>query len=261
MRMNDPKRIRAQGAAFRVLQEIGMPHPKLIEIEDLAMYKKVLVVEEPMVGAEGRLIRQGNQGIVRVRRGIRQEGRKRFTISHELGHWEMHRDSTQFLCSRKDMLDYANSPMEFEANIFAAELLMPSVYFRPRCGIRDLSFSVVSELAEEFRTTLTATSIRFATETKHAVIVVLSEAGVVRWSYSNPNKKLPYVRTGMQVPRYSSAGLVDDEGEVQHMEEFDQADWFPELNYSDRFGVLEQSKRMGGYPFALSLLWLTGLSG
>ncbi|MCB1100655.1 MAG: ImmA/IrrE family metallo-endopeptidase [Verrucomicrobiae bacterium] len=256
--MRDPNRVRAQAAAFRLLNEIGMPHPKLIEIEDLAMHRNVLVVEEAMKSSEGRLIKKGSNGLVRIKSGIRQEGRKRFTISHELGHWEMHKESTQFICSRRDMLDYAHSPMEVEANTFAAELLMPSTYFRPRCKVYEPSLAVISDLANEFRTTLTATAIRFATETRHPLVVVFSEEGVVRWSYSDPKKDLPYVRTGMAIPRYSSAGLINEEGEVNQMEEFDQADWFPQLSNSDRFGILEQSKGMGAYPFILSLLWLTG---
>ncbi len=256
--MRDPNLVAAQGAAFRLLNSIGMPHPKLIEMEDLAMSRGALVVEGPMEGAEGRLIRDGKDGIIRIKQGIRQEGRKRFCIAHELGHWELHEDSTQFICSRKDMLDYARSPLEVEANTFAAELLMPPKYFRPRCQRVDPSFALISELADEFRTTLTATAIRFAKEFKKPLLVVLSEDGVVKWCYRRDDST-PYVVKGMTVPRFSSAGLLDDEGEVMQMEEFDEADWFPQLNHKDHFGVMEQSKKMGGYPMTLTLLWLSGL--
>src|SRR4029077_20472685 len=64
--------------------------------------------------------------------------RKRFTISHELGHLLLphhHRASLQ--CSKEDMTRYEkvatnHSTQEAEANRFASELLMPRPYFRRR---------------------------------------------------------------------------------------------------------------------------------
>jgi len=47
--------------------------------------------------------------------------RRRFTMAHELGHYRLHRHRQQlFMCSRLD-----RSRMEWEANRFAVELLLP----------------------------------------------------------------------------------------------------------------------------------------
>jgi hypothetical protein len=58
--------------------------------------------------------------------------RRRFTIGHELGHWEMHRGAQQALfCRRTSVAEDAPRPdaapvdIEEEASRFAAELLMP----------------------------------------------------------------------------------------------------------------------------------------
>lgn len=62
--------------------------------------------------------------------------RRRFTISHELGHWEMHRSGQQSLFCRAGYVDpedleapiAARPPrpaVEEEADVFAAALLMP----------------------------------------------------------------------------------------------------------------------------------------
>ena len=55
--------------------------------------------------------------------------RRRFTIGHELGHWEMHRDGQTALFCRATTVDEGQRPsasdLEEEASRFAAALLMP----------------------------------------------------------------------------------------------------------------------------------------
>lgn len=57
-------------------------------------------------------------------------GRRRFTISHELGHWCMHRDDGEpIYCRAGEIAEEADRPErplnEREADAFAAALLMP----------------------------------------------------------------------------------------------------------------------------------------
>lgn len=62
------------------------------------------------------------------------EGMYRFTVAHELGHWELHVDPSQQKQSTLfDRPDYIcrtgdHSPVEQEANRFAAALLMPAAF-------------------------------------------------------------------------------------------------------------------------------------
>jgi hypothetical protein len=57
--------------------------------------------------------------------------RFRFTIAHEIGHWVCHclegraRDAQPSYCRPADLTESADRALEREANIFAAELLMP----------------------------------------------------------------------------------------------------------------------------------------
>ncbi len=243
---------KARAAAYKLGKELDFPHPTEIPLEDLAMYRNVLVVEGGLAGAEGRLIRKKKGGVIRIRDGIAQEGRRRFTISHELGHWELHEDHSQFLCSESDMRDYGRSPLELEANCFAAELLMPTLYFRDHCG-GEPSTDLVKDLANEFRTTLTATAIRVADLCKKPVQVVWHEGDRVKWSYSDEKKNLPYVAAGTEVPQFSSARLADSDV-ADHMEHYDSADWFPALNYR-KPEVLEMTIRMPSFSAGLTLLW------
>jgi Zn-dependent peptidase ImmA (M78 family) len=60
--------------------------------------------------------------------------RVRFTIAHELGHWICHaaegRTAEPVYCRQADLARDANRALEREANVFAAELLMPEQALR-----------------------------------------------------------------------------------------------------------------------------------
>ena len=66
-----------------------------------------------------------------AREASENEGRRRFTIAHEIGHWVCQCDEGRIapphpiLCRDADMTDEVDKEMEREANNFAASLLMP----------------------------------------------------------------------------------------------------------------------------------------
>ncbi len=245
--------IAARGAAFRLHRDLGFPHPRAVQIEDLAMYRKVFVKEGPLKSAEGRLIRKKGRGIVHIRNSFKFEGRRQFTIAHELGHWELHKGVSQFLCEESDMRDYGHSPMEMEANCFAAELLMPTGHFRDAYGKAYPSFSLIESLAEEFNTTLTATAIRLADTSKFRIIIVWFQKGIIRWSYSNPDHNLPFLVKNRPLPRYSSATL-DPSDISDELTLYEDSNWFPDIDWR-RDQVLEVTKKMPNLDAGLTILY------
>src|SRR5262245_51694122 len=60
--------------------------------------------------------------------------RERFTVAHELGHWVCHaherREAQPVYCRQVHVAEPADRALEREANIFAAELLMPEANVR-----------------------------------------------------------------------------------------------------------------------------------
>src|SRR5690242_12696625 len=97
-------RMRAEGAAWKIGQEYCLDAPGPTPVEDIAMDNGVLCLEAELTGCLARLVRKGKSGIIRTKAGIREEGRKRFAIAHELGHWFLHEaESQMFICTAEQM--------------------------------------------------------------------------------------------------------------------------------------------------------------
>lgn len=95
---------------------------------DVARELKVGIFEEPL-DADGYLLWKGSEARILINERLRYEGRRQFTIAHEVGHFYMpHHQSQMYRCSGRDIEAYTrNNEIENEANEFAAEFLLPSV--------------------------------------------------------------------------------------------------------------------------------------
>jgi len=78
----------------------------------------------------------------------------------EIGHYLLHKDSDRVLCGSLDIANWTN----FEANpgarsgrVLASELLLPSAEMKASICTQWPSLKLVSDLAEEFEASLTAT--------------------------------------------------------------------------------------------------------
>ncbi len=87
--------------------------------------------------------------------------RKAFTIAHELGHFVLHSEKLQETFFRKDLIfvDKEQKPLEQEANIFAANILMPKgTLIRYLKIVKDVGY-----LADIFGVSYSAMSLRLKT--------------------------------------------------------------------------------------------------
>ena len=253
-----PNLIRAQGAAFRLNKRFAVTRPGELDLEAAAMTLGVLVFVGRLDGAAARLVRKGRKGMIRVSDRITVLGGQRFATAHEVGHWEQHGEYSQlFLCTESDMRDYDRSPLEIEANTFASELLMPSVLIRPLCVNTDPSLSLVNDLAEQFRTSRTATAIRLVSESTRKCMVVYSENGRVKWWKRRDDATRLWLEKGQEIHPHSMAweclkGLdVPDKMAPVPVEA-----WFNHLPFELHAEILEQSIRLGRFPGILTLLWI-----
>jgi Zn-dependent peptidase ImmA (M78 family) len=182
-----------------------------------------------------------------------QEERIRFTICHEIGHI--------VLCLPSDdktlpWWSYTKrSKNEIICDVFAAELLLPHLLFKPAADTEVIGFGTVSDLASRFMASLTATSSRFATVVSAPCAFVLSEQGRVR--YTSRSKTLreanAWIPTRESFPRGSVSERVRSGIVCDGPEEIDADLWFSNW---ERGGVLlEEARHLNRWDQTLTLLW------
>lgn len=174
-------------AALQIIEKLEIKDPSEIKVTLIAEHRGATVVESYLTSSEGRMVRRGNKGKITVPTNETNVGRKRFSIGHELGHFELHPHLTNFVaCTKSDMTDWKGyKKRETEANIFSAELLMPEPLFAPRIVRKTPNMKLIQKLANEFRTSLTATAFRYIQLTKEPCALIYSVNGKIDWFSKN----------------------------------------------------------------------------
>jgi IrrE N-terminal-like domain len=97
-----------------------------VQVESIAEDLCGLMVEEHRsLGLSGALIPSECRIVLNADEAA---SRRRFTLAHELGHWECHVKTSEALplyCRAEDVSGDTDRALEREANTFAADLLMP----------------------------------------------------------------------------------------------------------------------------------------
>jgi hypothetical protein len=101
-----------------------------VPVESIAADLLGLHVEEGMIQCSGMLVVAERRIVLR---NDETQARRRFTLAHEVGHWVCHvlegRVAPAY-CRSEDVAPGAERTLEREANLFAAELLMPEAAVR-----------------------------------------------------------------------------------------------------------------------------------
>jgi len=141
-----------------------------------------------------------------TRSGKHDSERARFTISHELGHFfiDEHRQALMGgeapHGSNCGLFDSADSTEELEADLFAANLLMPPSRFLAALRVRETPLTAIKRLATTFRSSITATAIHYAS-------IGANRCAIIRWnpdgSYGWPRIGKGYFADGFRRPLYA----------------------------------------------------------
>jgi Zn-dependent peptidase ImmA (M78 family) len=101
------------------------------------------------------------------------EARQRFTIAHELGHYELHKSKHELFIDKKIPIVFyrdqnsskGDNQMEQEANAFAASILMPIPFIKreiQKGNIKSFDENALMELSKIFNVSLAAMTIRIS---------------------------------------------------------------------------------------------------
>lgn len=256
--MKEPNFVRAEAASFKLLQkysieETNFPIERLIAAEGIKLEKGGLG------GADAWLVRKRNgRGVIRLNERIANGRRRRFSIAHELGHWLMHVELEQgYLCTAEDLSDYYRSPVEAEANWFAATLLMPKLKIAGAYRQVDPSFDIIRRIAEEFDTSLTAAGRRLVEVSAEPIWLAESAGGKITWWQRSKAANYLFLRKGQEIPSDSLTHEALVEGKYEAGPELvSPASWFPESDLSEDTEFFESVRIARDGRTALTLLWL-----
>jgi len=173
-------------SARKLLMDIGIKDLTSINIEDLVWNRGAYLRFLPLNNADGRIVFGEKGAIITINSQIEYEGRRRFTIAHELGHFEMHRTLFQYHKDNSITLDcFKEGNQETEANQFASELLMPEELFVKECKDKKFSPALLRDLSNRFQTSLTSVAFKYCEFGSHPLCLFFcNQNKVVYWKKS-----------------------------------------------------------------------------
>lgn len=221
------------------------------------------VEEADIAGCVGALVCSDSaprQWAIMYNRG-QSEGRRAFTIGHEFGHFVLHRTAIEndpefehaIYCDEEAVVQRGGSGIEEEADIFAADILMPLHDFRLQMPARaQPNFSALSELAQRYGVSLTAVILRWLEYTETRAMLVVSNEGFAHWAKSSKAafRSGRFLRTKnevCQLPALATAVTRSFSEEAKAGIPQESGTWFPEP-------VVEMCLRSDRYDQELTLL-------
>lgn len=239
-----------------------LSHLKLKRIGEIVSFAHLLGLRIREVDSddfEGALVRvpQRLKGIVAIKRSIREEGRKRFTVCHEVGHFILPgHGATDCLCLASDVESWRKGipEQELSANRFAAELLLPYKEVAPLVQKKKATIGLAKQISNEFGSSLTAASLKCVEVTEEKCAVVYSVNRVIKWFRANENFHY-FIRVNQKTDDESCAGKLFKN---PHLEEPDGAvpakAWLESENLLPNARIWEDSILLPHYNSTISIL-------
>lgn len=230
-----------------------------VDLDQLTPQLGLTLVEVDSQSFEGALLRSSRNlsGRILVRRGIRESGRRRFTIAHEIGHYILHGDQ-QIPCSPRVIEGWRDGqPIhEREADSFASELLLPTSETIQYVNKRWPSMEVVADVAEHFGTSLMAAGRKVCDVAAQACAVVWSSQRQIRWFHGSPIF-VHFIEVGKEIDLASIAYRAYEAKPLPgEMEEVPAEAWIKSSWLKEDAVISEQTVPMPSYNGCLSLIWV-----
>ena len=223
--MSNPAR-----TAISLLNQLGWSEPSDMTMEDIAWASGLVVRYSEMDGSQGRILMSIDEGIITINSTISYQPKINYILAHEIGHAQLHRDLSLFSDNEKTLSEwYAHGPQEKEANIFAAELLMPADLFTRKVKRKKLDLPLIEEVAMYFGASKTAAFLRYRELGDFPVMIIFIEGGIIKWK--SPSEDFPYkwLLPETKLPPFTVAGdyfyrKVEEKRPVK----VNAIEWFPE---------------------------------
>ena len=271
--MTDQKRPKAEANDIsKLLNQVFGTDRFPVPVEDLALeYTQQKFRDAPIAKVRGEAL-DGFEGMLAAHpkrdrwmilynSAVSSEGRKRFTVAHEFGHYLLHRhQQEEFACGAGDIETSGEGKgsrdIEKEADDFATTLLMPLDDFRRQVGGQTVSFDLLGHCADRYGVSLTAAAIRWLEIAPQRAVLVASRDDHMLWASSNEAafKSGAFFATRkntIELPRSALAHSRNCTGASQSHDTRAQV-WF--AREPAEMPITEMTKVAGNYGYTLTLL-------
>jgi hypothetical protein len=243
-----------------------------VDVQQLALeYTRQCFPDSPITKVQGERI-DGFEGMLKANKsktkwlivyndGNGSEGRQRFTVAHEFGHYMVHRElQDEFACHDDEIStgERSKRDIEAEADQFASTLLMPYDDFRRQVNGQPISFDLIGHCANRYGVSLTAAALRWIDIAPERAILIASRDDHMLWAKSNEDafKSRAYFATRknvIELPRTALAHSANAETTVSQ-QDVRANTWF--TNEPVYVRAQELVKSAGQYDYKLTLLLL-----
>ena len=271
--MTEPKRPKAEANAIsKLLNQVFGTDRFPVPVEDVALeYTQQKFSDAPIAkvkgealdGLEGMLAanKKRDKWLILYNSAVSSEGRKRFTVAHEFGHYLLHRhQQEEFACGSGDIETSGEGKgsrnIEKEADDFATTLLMPLDDFRRQVDGEAVSFDLLGHCADRYGVSLTAAAIRWLEIAPKRAVLVASRDDHMLWASSNEAAYRSGVffatrKSTVELPAAALAHCRNCTGRAQSHDTHAQV-WF--AREPAEMPVTEMIKVAGNYGYTLTLL-------
>jgi Zn-dependent peptidase ImmA (M78 family) len=248
----------AVAKADDLLKELHIEDPAEIDIERIAIFKNADIRYASLRGMDGCLVRSNNAAVITIRSSLKYEGQRRFVIAHELGHFFLHPETRQIESVDSTQMNNWSERQEteeYEANLFAAELLMPKYFIEARITGQEPSFKLIGHLAETFRTTLTATAVQFVLTTTEECVLISSENRRRLWFI--PSKGFSFsLLEDDYIHGHSCTAEVNESKRSSRSSDIEASYWLEGYRGDHKSCITEDAIYFRTLGRRLSLLWI-----
>jgi Zn-dependent peptidase ImmA (M78 family) len=257
---------KAIAAVKKLYYECGITDPLELPIETIISSKNILIKEELIDGADGRILMNEDSGVITLNSAIEFYPRKRFILAHELGHFELHRHLKKGFSDNDETLNHSSQPYfiqeEVEANEFAAEFLMPTELFATECFKKVFNHTVIENIAERFQVSKTAAILKFVKKDNgnHPVFIMCCQDNQMKWfKKSDDWRYYSLFKKGLPPPSGSVAYEVFKKGISYYGDEATQqiwkSDWFEMKDDEPDSKFYEYCMFVPSFNYMISVIW------
>lgn len=238
-----------------ILKNLGITEPYEIDLEAIAWTFGIRIRYRPLEGCEALIAGYGDQGIIIVNDNSSPR-RQRFSIAHELGHWEYHRGRwLECQADEARQMGDRQSLAEREADKYAADMLMPHYLFKPIIrNNNNLTFDLIKRLADLFNTSITSTAIRIIEGGYFPAILICHGLQGRKWFFRSPDvPRRWFPKQELDPDSYAFDILFGNTANNSGLHKIDAEAWFDRAEAS-KYEVKEQTFKISNNEVLVIIL-------